>query len=233
MLQFHHPDEMLTNENVIPDGGAATPEEIAASDEVMGMIEAGSAQRASRRPGGFHPVHDGRVHRAGNRRHYRAQAGRGSNLDCESTRTTAEGIAGCRAIEEQTDRAFQIRLNNRDESKRIEGEVSMITRKEIRDLAEFQSARGCAVTFYYQPDTPPNQSHRDEAILVKDLAREALREAEKAGSQRLCARRSEPDSRLGGTSPRKCREGEGGLCRLVAELLARVRYSGMAGQERE
>jgi len=39
MLQFHHPDEMLTNENVIPDGGAATPEEIAASDEVMGMIE--------------------------------------------------------------------------------------------------------------------------------------------------------------------------------------------------
>jgi DNA-directed RNA polymerase specialized sigma24 family protein/ribosome-associated translation inhibitor RaiA len=40
MLQFHHPDEMLTNENVIPDGAAATPEEIAASDEVMGMIEA-------------------------------------------------------------------------------------------------------------------------------------------------------------------------------------------------
>ena len=57
----------------------------------------------------------------------------------------------------------------------------MITRKEIRDLAEFQSARGCAVTFYYQPDTPPNQSHRDEAILVKDLARGALREAEKEG----------------------------------------------------
>jgi len=39
MLQFHHPDEMLTNENVIPDGATATPEEIAASDEVMGMIE--------------------------------------------------------------------------------------------------------------------------------------------------------------------------------------------------
>ncbi len=40
MLQFHHPDEMLTNENVIADNGAETPEEIAASDEVMGMIEA-------------------------------------------------------------------------------------------------------------------------------------------------------------------------------------------------
>ena len=57
----------------------------------------------------------------------------------------------------------------------------MITRREIRGLAEFQSAKGCAVTFYYQPNTPPNQSHRDEAILVKDLGREALREAEKEG----------------------------------------------------
>jgi peptide subunit release factor 1 (eRF1) len=57
----------------------------------------------------------------------------------------------------------------------------MITRKEIRDLAEFQSARGCAVTFYYQPDTPQNQSHREEAILVKELGRAALREAEKEG----------------------------------------------------
>jgi RNA polymerase sigma factor (sigma-70 family) len=40
MFQFHQPDEMLTNEDVIPDGGTATPEQIAASDEVMGMIEA-------------------------------------------------------------------------------------------------------------------------------------------------------------------------------------------------
>ena len=57
----------------------------------------------------------------------------------------------------------------------------MITRREIRGLAEFQSARGCAVTFYYQPGAPPNQSHREEAILVKDLVRGALREAEKEG----------------------------------------------------
>jgi RNA polymerase sigma factor (sigma-70 family) len=40
MFQFHQPDEMLTNEDVIADGGTATPEQIAASDEVMGMIEA-------------------------------------------------------------------------------------------------------------------------------------------------------------------------------------------------
>jgi len=59
----------------------------------------------------------------------------------------------------------------------------MITRKEMRDLAEFESPRGCAVTFYYQPGPPPNQSHRQEAILVKDLVRVALHEAERPPQQ--------------------------------------------------
>ncbi len=57
----------------------------------------------------------------------------------------------------------------------------MITRDDIRELANFRSPEGCAVTFYYQPTTPPNKSHREEAILVKDLVRNALREAEKHG----------------------------------------------------
>ncbi len=57
----------------------------------------------------------------------------------------------------------------------------MITRDDIRELANFQSPEGCAVTFYYQPSTPLNKSHREEAILVKDLIRNALREAEKHG----------------------------------------------------
>jgi peptide subunit release factor 1 (eRF1) len=57
----------------------------------------------------------------------------------------------------------------------------MITRDDIRELANFQSAEGCAITFYYQPSTPLNKSHREEAILVKDLIRDALREAEKHG----------------------------------------------------
>ncbi len=57
----------------------------------------------------------------------------------------------------------------------------MITRDDIRELANFQSAEGCAITFYYQPATPLNKSHREEAILVKDLIRAALREAEKHG----------------------------------------------------
>ena len=57
----------------------------------------------------------------------------------------------------------------------------MITRDDIRELASFQSPEGCAITFYYQPSTPLNKSHREESILVKDLIRDALREAEKQG----------------------------------------------------
>jgi peptide subunit release factor 1 (eRF1) len=57
----------------------------------------------------------------------------------------------------------------------------MITRDDIRELANFQSPEGCAVTFYYEPSTPLNKSHREEAILVKDLIRNALRDAEKRG----------------------------------------------------
>jgi peptide subunit release factor 1 (eRF1) len=57
----------------------------------------------------------------------------------------------------------------------------MITRDDIRELANFRSAEGCAITFYYQPSTPLNKSHHQEAILVKDLIRSALHEAEKHG----------------------------------------------------
>jgi peptide subunit release factor 1 (eRF1) len=57
----------------------------------------------------------------------------------------------------------------------------MITRDDIRELANFHSAEACAVTFYYQPATPLNKSHREESILLKDLVRNALRESEKKG----------------------------------------------------
>ncbi len=57
----------------------------------------------------------------------------------------------------------------------------MITRDDIRELANFRSPEGCAVTFYYQPPTPLNKSHREEVILVKDMIRSALREAERNG----------------------------------------------------
>lgn len=64
----------------------------------------------------------------------------------------------------------------------------MITRDDIRQLANLHSPDGCAVTFYYQPTTPPNRSHRDETILVKDLVNTALREADKKGSKHKAAR---------------------------------------------
>ena len=63
----------------------------------------------------------------------------------------------------------------------------MITRADIRELANFHSPDGCAVTFYYQPTVPANRSHRDETILVKDLVNKALREAEKNGGHHKAA----------------------------------------------
>jgi len=57
----------------------------------------------------------------------------------------------------------------------------MITREEIRELAQFHTTddQGWALSFYFEPRTPQNKSHREEAILAKDLVRKALREAEK------------------------------------------------------
>ena len=65
----------------------------------------------------------------------------------------------------------------------------MITREDIRELAQFQfdDEPGCALSFYFQPQRPQNRSHREEAILAKDLVRNAMREAEKNGKNG-CAR---------------------------------------------
>ena len=59
----------------------------------------------------------------------------------------------------------------------------MISREEIRELADFQASKKaeCAVSFYFQPNTPQNKSHREETILVKDLVRKSIQEAEKEG----------------------------------------------------
>lgn len=40
ILQFHQPDESVTAENIIPNRGVPTPEDAAASDEMIRMIEA-------------------------------------------------------------------------------------------------------------------------------------------------------------------------------------------------
>jgi peptide subunit release factor 1 (eRF1) len=57
----------------------------------------------------------------------------------------------------------------------------MITREEIRQLAQLESPAARAISFYFQPQTPQDKSHREEMILVKDLVRESLRKAERNG----------------------------------------------------
>ena len=62
-----------------------------------------------------------------------------------------------------------------------------ITREQIRELAEFQDQRSCAVSFYFQPSAPRNKAHKEDTILIKDLAREAMRHLESKESKD-CAR---------------------------------------------
>jgi peptide subunit release factor 1 (eRF1) len=60
----------------------------------------------------------------------------------------------------------------------------MMTRDEIRELAAFQTdeAKGaCALSFYFQPDPPQDRSHRHEAIVAKDIVKQALKSAAASG----------------------------------------------------
>ena len=58
-----------------------------------------------------------------------------------------------------------------------------ITREELRELAEFEDEKSCAVSFYFQPLTPRNKAHKEDTILIKDLAREAMRALENKGTK--------------------------------------------------
>ena len=53
----------------------------------------------------------------------------------------------------------------------------MITREALRELASFHSPQQGAVSFYFQPTRPRDQSHRDEGILIRDLLKQAQRDA--------------------------------------------------------
>jgi peptide subunit release factor 1 (eRF1) len=57
----------------------------------------------------------------------------------------------------------------------------MITRETLREIAAFQSPSHDAVTFYFQPVAPQDKSHRQDAILVKELVRNAAQAAERNG----------------------------------------------------
>ena len=59
-----------------------------------------------------------------------------------------------------------------------------MTRDEIRELAAFQADEtkgACALSFYFQPDPPQDRSHRHEAIVAKDIVKEALKSAAAVG----------------------------------------------------
>jgi len=62
-----------------------------------------------------------------------------------------------------------------------------ISREQIRELAEFRDEKSCAVSFYYQPSAPRNKAHKEDIILIKDLARDALHRLEAKGNKD-CAR---------------------------------------------
>ena len=60
----------------------------------------------------------------------------------------------------------------------------MMTRDEIRELAAFQADEtkgACALSFYLQPDPPQDRSHRREAIVAKDVVKQALKSAAARG----------------------------------------------------
>jgi peptide subunit release factor 1 (eRF1) len=62
----------------------------------------------------------------------------------------------------------------------------MISRDELRQLARFecQHTNELAISFYFQPSTPHDKSHREEAILAKDLVRKTLQELQLNGQNR-------------------------------------------------
>src|ERR1017187_6270498 len=60
----------------------------------------------------------------------------------------------------------------------------MMTRDEIRELAAFQADEtkgACALSFYFHPDPPQDRSHRREAIVAKDVVKQALKSSAAIG----------------------------------------------------
>jgi len=59
-----------------------------------------------------------------------------------------------------------------------------MTRDEIRELAAFQADEtkgACALSFYFQPDPAQDRSHRREAIVAKDIVKQALKSTAASG----------------------------------------------------
>jgi peptide subunit release factor 1 (eRF1) len=93
-----------------------------------------------------------------------------------------------------------------------------ISRDQIRQLAEFHNTKSSALSFYYQPSTPSNKAHKEIAIQIKDLAREAQR--------RLADRLADKDSADKNSESKETRESvRAGLDRIVG-LASEFRSNG-------
>jgi hypothetical protein len=95
----------------------------------------------------------------------------------------------------------------------------MITREQIHELAQFEDPSACALSFYFQPTPPRNKAHKEEAILTKDLAREAMRQLES---------RSKTSSGSSSNNKDKFESARADLDRIV-RLSQDLRGSGMRG----
>ena len=73
-----------------------------------------------------------------------------------------------------------------------------LTREQIRELAELQDNQSSALSFYFQPATPRNKAHKEDVILIKDLAREAQRNLESQGKKDVARADLERIVRLAG-----------------------------------
>jgi peptide subunit release factor 1 (eRF1) len=91
----------------------------------------------------------------------------------------------------------------------------MITREQIHELAQFEDPEACALSFYFQPTPPRNKAHKEEAILTKELAREALHQLES-------------NSKSGSKSKNKSESARADLDRIV-RLSQDLRGNGMRG----
>ena len=100
----------------------------------------------------------------------------------------------------------------------------MITREQIHELAQFEDPAGCALSYYFQPSAPSNKAHKGEAILTKDLAREALHRLEDQRSDKCPSAREDLDRIVRLSRQRQPRQS--GFRLRGAKLLARIRSAG-------
>ena len=109
-LQFHQPDEAITEETIIADDRVATPEQIVGSDEMMRSDRCHSAGCGREPSRGFHPACHRRLRGRRNLRYHRHSAGQGIALYFCHARSPAQIASICRPIQRAV-RAHWDRVN--------------------------------------------------------------------------------------------------------------------------